>query len=188
VAETWRDKWSMIEVRWNTCFAECFDGYERVDGNPNQLRSLPPSVQRRDHAEQARLCKAAIEAMAQDLWALRDWLVQDPSTPLTREDLDAFIESADAFHIRSCADLATRVKHFQVDDRRRHLLTLEQVDDYEVEPPTLFRATRIYQGPRVDGSRTPTGDVDEYPDAIEMLRRARRDWVGFLRSNGMAPT
>lgn len=101
-------------------------------------------------------------------------------------------------HIRGCADLATRLKHHSVDDRKRNLLELVEATDFpDGEPPTFYAAEKILfldQDPnlaverRKRGEPRPqTGNRDSYPDAVEMLRRAKRDWTSFLVGQGLLP-
>ena len=134
-------------------------------------------------------CKGAIEALAQDLWALRDWLVKDPTAGLDAGDLNTFVNSPEGTHVRACADLATRLKHFQVDDAKRHLLELEPVHSVKQGVPITFKAVKVYQHPSrppVGTPRVPTGDTDVYEDAVEMLRRAARSWNEFLISKSLS--
>jgi hypothetical protein len=135
----------------------------------------------------AQRCKAAIEALAQDLWALRDWLIQDTTSGLDAVDVDGFLDSPDGYHVRSCGDLATRVKHFRVDHSKKHLLELERIDQVKDDVPIVFRAVRVFQQPAAKrgAERAATGDTDQYEDAVEMVRRAIRGWNAFLRERSL---
>ncbi|TXI08286.1 MAG: hypothetical protein E6Q76_07505 [Rhizobium sp.] len=168
--ETWKNKWAMIESRRETCLSECLTGHRTTD-------SLVVRVS-------VRKCRDAIEALAQDLWALRDWLVNDPSSGLKAADVDAFLHSAGGYHIRACGDLATRAKHFAVNDNKKHLLQLQEVKAEKDGVPIVFKAVRIYHTPadKRGDERVPTGSTDEYEDAVEMCRRALEQWRTFLVS------
>lgn len=109
--------------------------------------------------------------------------MKDPTSGLTATDLNAFVESPEGTHVRACADLATRLKHFRVTSRRRHLLELEEAGEIKQGVPIVFRAVKIHQHPLPEIppgdpqptrplDRLPTGDTDTYEDAVEMLRRA----------------
>lgn len=176
VAETWADKWRLIETRWHACVEECWSGRTEVD----------QAGVARVHVSAPR-CKAAIEALAQDLWALRDWLIQDATSGLDAAAVDGFLDSPDGYHVRSCGDLATRAKHFRVDDPKKHLLQLERADEVKDNVPIVFRAVRVFQQPAASrgGGRPATGDTDQYEDAVEMLRRAIRGWSAFLQERSL---
>jgi hypothetical protein len=128
--------------------------------------------------------------LALDLWALRDWLEHDPSNPLTKEHLDSFVSSSDGFHVRACADLATRIKHFRVDHSLRHFTALIPENDFSQSPPILFSVRKVYQAPWPQGAsrageRISTQDEDHYEDAMELMRRALSAWEAFLSQENL---
>lgn len=177
MAEKWQDRWHLIESRWQVCVDECWRG------TPQKAIGAAGGT-----LVDTLRCKGAIEALAHDLWALRDWLLKDPTSGLDASDLNAFVNSSEGFHVRACGDLATRLKHFQVDDARRHLLELKPVHTVKHGVPIVFKAVKVYQHPSMPpaGSpRAPTGDTDVYEDAVEMLRRAIRSWNEFLISKSL---
>lgn len=177
MAETWRHRWEMIESRWQVCVDACWNGVPRtVTGaaGGTYIDTLH--------------CQGAIEALAHDLWALWDWLLRDPASSLDFAELSAFLNSPDGYHVRACGDLVTRLKHFQVNDARKHLLELEPAHDMRQGVPIVFRAVRVYQHPSTTSRtapRVPTGDTDVYEDAVEMLRRAIGQWNEFLISKSL---
>lgn len=183
MAETWRDRWNMIEHRWEAVVKKCWRG------KLNPEHPEIPTFTKTD-------CKAAIEALAIDLWSFRDWLVNDDSSGLTAADVDDFVKDSSGYHLRSCADLATRLKHCRVDDRHRHLLELKFVGTTTPgEPPIMFSAERVFYAEesanqakqrRTAGTqRVPTANRDEYLDAVELLRRARLAWEQLLKARSL---
>lgn len=171
MGESWQDRWKMIEVRWKLCVRQ-------------SLRSHASSPVQPDPTEVLE-CKGSIEALAGDLWALRDWLINDPTSPLTEQQVNDFLDRAEQGHIRACSDLTTRLKHYSVNDPKKHLLELVPVSSHG--GAVRFRAVRTFQaGPMAKGAlRTATGDTDEYEDALEMIRRAIASWNDFLLSSGV---
>lgn len=173
-SETWKDKWRMIELRWDICIQECLKGSPDERGNTRLS---------------AGKCKAAIESVALDVWAFRDWLIHDTSSGLDSAVVDAFLNDAAGYHIRACSDLATRSKHFAVGDAKKHLLELHRVDAVKDNLPIVFRAKRVFQHPaQTRGAvRAPTGNTDEYEDAVEMVHRAIKQWRVFLTDRKLLP-
>lgn len=176
MAETWIDKWKTVRSRWETCQTECWRGHEQIDDTGQPIARIS-----------AQKCKDSIEALAQDLWALRDWLVHDSGVQLSQAIVDGFLDSSDGYHVRACSDLATRLKHFRVGDKRKHLLELVRVDQIKGGAPIVFRAVRLFQHALEPGekNRALTGSSDEYEDAVEMVRRAIIGWESFFTKNGI---
>jgi hypothetical protein len=150
----WQEKWERILSKYETCTRECIFDYK----------------------SDAR-CRDSLEAVLADVWNLKDWLANDDSVALTRDDLHAFLETPEAFHIRGCADVETRNKHLTVDDPRREdtRLVLEANHSHPSGLPVVFSARRLYKG---------SASYDEWEDAVEMARRAIEEWQAFLSSKG----
>ncbi len=121
-------------------------------------------------------CKDSIEAVMADIRNLKDWLVNDASARVGRSEIHALLNSPDSFNIRACGDLETQHKHLRVDDPKREntMLVLESNHAHPSGFPVVFSAPRYYKGQ----------DVDHWEDAVELARRALREWQEFLTKRG----
>lgn len=175
----------MLLHRWDTVLVECWRG-----------RPSPTDAERVEFRPMS--CKGAIEALAIDLWSIRDWLVNDPTASIDPDVISDFVTGPGGMHIRGCADLATRLKHHSVDDAKRNLLELVEVIEFpDGEPPIFYAAEKIIfldEDPNVATKRRKRGEPrpetanrDSYPDAVEMLQRAKSDWTSFLVGQGLLP-
>ena len=154
--QSWKDKWKSINSKFATCTAECITSY---------------------HSDEK--CKDSIEAAIADIWNLKDWLVNDPATSISKADINTFLESSKSFHIRACGDLETRNKHFRVDDPKRENTTLvwKGIHDHPSGLPVIFGVTRIY--------KDNPDNKDHWEDAFELARRAIEEWKVFLKAQGL---
>ena len=151
---SWQDKWTSINSKLETCVTEC--------------RTCIRSDQK---------CKDSIEAVMSDLWNLKDWLEKDPVTAIPRADMNAFIETPQAFNIKGCGALTTLDKHHSARNADRNNTTIKNEqralakDGY----PIVFSATRDW------GS----GNIDQWEDAVELALRAAMEWEAFLIGRGL---
>jgi hypothetical protein len=152
--KTWKDKWRSINSKFDTCKSECITAYHSDDK-----------------------CKDSIEAVIADIWNLRDWLINDPVTPVPKADIDTFLSTA--FHISACGDIETMNKHLRVNDSHREntVLIWEGNHAHPSGFPVVFSVTRTYK----DGS----GSEDRWEDAFELARRAIEEWKRFLTERGL---
>ncbi len=155
VAQTWKDKWESINSKFDTCKFECITHY-RSDNK----------------------CKDSIEAVIADIWNLKDWLANDPTTNVSKAEIDALLNTAEFFHINACGDIETKQKHYRVDDPHREPAELiwEGNHNHPSGYPVIFSITRTYK----DGSGT-----DHWKDAFELARRAIGQWNNFLIKRGL---
>lgn len=151
VTQTWKDKWKSINSKFDTCKHECITHY-RSDEK----------------------CKDSIEAVIADIWNLRDWLANDPTTEVTLHDINSFLDTH-VSHIKACGDIEAKQKHYRVDDRRHEDIKLiwEGNHNHPSGLPVIFSVTRVYR----DGTGT-----DHWEDAYELVRRAIEEWKKFLES------
>ena len=151
---TWSDKWTGILSKLESCGAEC-----------------------RTSFRSSQKCKDSIEAVMADLWQLKDWLEGDPAVSIPRADLNAFLGTPGAFHIRGCGDLTTLDKHFIVKNKNRENTTLrhENVLEHGDGVPLVYSATRDYGD----------GNIDHWEDAVELAIRATSEWEAFLTGRGL---
>lgn len=151
--QTWKDKWESIKSKFATCRSECVTGY-RSDSK----------------------CKDSIEAVAADIWNLKDWLANDPSAGVPVADINALL--SESSHIRACGDIETKQKHYHVHDPKRENIELIWKGNHAHPSgfPVIFSVTRTYK----DGSGT-----DTWEDAFELARRAIEEWAKFLAKRGL---
>lgn len=121
-------------------------------------------------------CKDSIEAVIADIWSLRDWLINDPVTPVPKADIDTFL--ATTFHISACHDIETKRKHYRVDDPRLENTELiwEGNHKHPSGLPVVFSVTRKYKD---------SSSEDHWEDAFELARRAIEEWKKFLTNRGL---
>jgi hypothetical protein len=153
---SWKEKWKSINSKFATCTKECVTEYHS------------------DHK-----CKDSIEAVIADIWNLKDWLVNDTSTGVSRRDIEKLLESPQAFNLRACGDLETRTKHLRVDDPRRENTQLVWKGNHRHPSglPVIFSVTRVY--------KDNPGNEDHWEDAFELARRAIEEWRAFLTGKGL---
>ena len=96
VAQTWKDKWKRINSKFDTCKSECITHYRSDDK-----------------------CRDSIEAVIADIWNLKDWLANDPITNVSKDEIDALLNTGEFSHISVCGDIETQQKHLRVDDTHR---------------------------------------------------------------------
>jgi hypothetical protein len=146
-----KEKWESIHSKFDTCTCECLTNY-RSDAK----------------------CKDSIEALMADIWNLKDWLLNDATSGVSKSEMNTFLISSDAFHLGACADLETQNKHFKVtnEHRNRTILSLEGNHKHESGYPVVFSVTRYYEN--------APSSADRWEDAFELARRAIDEWKGFL--------
>jgi len=150
VAQTWKDKWKRINSKFDTCKSECITHYRSDDK-----------------------CRDSIEAVIADIWNLKDWLANDPTTNVSKAEIDALLNTGEFSHISACGDIETKQKHYRVDDTHRENTELiwEGKHNHPSGYPVIFSVTRKYK----DSSST-----DRYEDAFELAKRAIEQWKKFL--------
>ena len=156
--EDWKEKWRRIESKFATCQQECVTAYQSDDK-----------------------CRDAIEAVMADIWNLKDWLINDPTTSVTKQDINGvFLPSPESFNIRACGDIETKSKHLKVDDPRRENTELiwEGNHDHPSGFPVVFSVTRVY--------KDEPANTDHWEDAYEVARRAIEEWKQFLAKKSLA--
>ncbi len=153
---SWNEKWQSINSKFDTCTKECITAYYSDDK-----------------------CKDSIEAVIADIWNLKDWLVYDTSTGVSRRDIEKLLESPQAFNLRACGDLETRSKHLRVDDPKRENTQLVWKGNYSHPSglPVIFSVIRVY--------KDNLGNEDQWEDAFELARRAIEEWKVFLTGKGL---
>ena len=151
---SWKEKWKSINSKFDTCTKECVTAYHSDDK-----------------------CKDSIEAVIADIWNLKDWLAKDPTTNVSRTEVNAFFDK-EGFNIRACGDIETKQKHYRINDPRREdtKLIWEGNHNHPSGLPVIFSVTRTYR----DGSGT-----DHWEDAFELARRAIGEWSKFLIKKGL---
>ncbi len=154
VSQTWRDKWKRINSKFDTCRSECITHYRSDDK-----------------------CRDSLEAVIADIWNMKDWLANDPTTNVSKSEIDAAL-TGELSHISVCGDIETKQKHYRVDDPHREYteLILEGKHNHPSGYPVIFSVTRKYK----DSSST-----DHYEDAFELARRAIEQWKKFLIKRGL---
>ena len=117
----WKEKWKSINSKFDTCTRECVTAYISDEK-----------------------CKDSIEAVIADIWNLKDWLINDASSKVSRLDINKLLTSSNAFHIGACGDLETRNKHLRVDDPRRENTQLVWKGNHRHPSglPVIFSVTR----------------------------------------------
>ena len=150
VAQTWKDKWKRINRRFDTCKSECITHYRSDDK-----------------------CRDSIEAVIADIWNLKDWLANDPTTNVSKAEIDALLNTGEFSHISACGDIETRQKHYRVDDPHRENTELiwEGKHNHLSGYPLIFSVIRKYKD---------SNSTDSYEDAFELPRRAIEQWKKFL--------
>lgn len=145
----WKEKWTSIISKFDTCTKECVTAYHSDDK-----------------------CKDSIEAVIADIWNLKDWLYKDPTTNVSKAEIEALFNT-ELSHISVCGDIETKQKHYHVDNRHRENteLILEANHNHPSGYPVIFSVIRKYK----DNSST-----DRYEDAFELARRAFEQWKVFL--------
>jgi len=149
--DSWKGKWKSINSKFDTCTKECVTHYRSDDK-----------------------CKDSIEAVIADIWNLKDWLINDTSSGVSRPDIDKLLDASHLSHIRACGDLETKNKHLRVDDPRRENTQLIWKGNHSHPSgfPVIFSVTHI--------DKDNPGNEDHWEDAFELARRAINDWKGFL--------
>lgn len=122
-------------------------------------------------------CKDSIEAVIADIWNLKDWLTEDVNAHVSQAEIYDFIYNR-ACHITACGDIETKQKHCKVKNLRREPTELiwEGKHDHPSGLPVIWSVTRTYK----DGTGT-----DHWEDAYELVRRAIKQWRGFLEEKGL---
>ena len=107
---------------------------------------------------------------------MKDWLSNDPFTPLPKADIDAFLSTTS--HISACGDIETKQKHYNVNDPHRQNTELiwEGNHKHPSGLPVVFSVTRKYKD---------SNNKDYWEDAFEVVRRAIEEWKKFLTSRGL---
>ncbi len=154
IAQTWKDKWKSINSKFGTCTSECITHYRSDDK-----------------------CKDSIEAVIADIWNLKDWLINDPTASVPKDDIHDFLDK-EGFNIRACGDLETKQKHYRVTSllRENTELIWEGNHNHPSGLPVIFSVTRKYND---------SGSTDHWEDAYELARRAVEEWRKFLVRRGL---
>jgi len=152
---TWKDKWTSINSKFDTCTSECITHYRSDDK-----------------------CKDSLEAVIADIWNLKDWLARDPAAHVPRADINAFLDT-EAFHICACGDIETVQKHSHADSPQREDTELiwEGIHDHPSGHPVIFSVTRKY--------KDNPNNIDHWEDAWELAKRAIKEWRKFLTKRGL---
>jgi len=154
VAQSWRDKWERINSKFDTCKSECITHYRSDDK-----------------------CRDSIEAVIADIWNMKDWLANDPTTNVSKSEIDALL-TGELSHISVCGDLETKQKHFRVKNQHREPTELiwEGKHNHPSGYPVIFSVTRRYRG---------SSSTDHYEDAYELAKRSIEQWRKFLTKKGL---
>jgi len=153
---TWKHKWKSINSKFETCKVECITAYRSDDK-----------------------CKDSIEAVIADIWNLRDWLINDPSVGIPRNDIYDFVNHGEAFHIRACGDLEVKHKHLRIDDPKHENTELiwEGNHNHPSGYPVVFSVIRRY--------KDNPENIDKWEDAFELVMRAIGEWQVFLTTKNL---
>jgi len=154
-AQTWKDKWVSINSKFDTCKSECITHY-RSD----------------------QKCKDSIECVIADIWNLKEWLINDPTTNVPKTEIYPLLNTGEFFHISACGDIETFQKHYNVINTRRENTELiwESNHSHPSKLPVIFSVTRRYKD---------NNDEDHWEDAYELARRAINEWKKFLTEKGL---
>ncbi len=155
MAESWEDKWRSINSKFDTCISECITHYRSDDK-----------------------CKDSIEAVIADIWNLKDWLANDPTTNVSMPEIHALLNTGEFSHISACGDIETRQKHYRVNNLHRENTKLILVDKHNHPSgyPVIFSVVRKYK---------ESSSKDIYEDASELAKRAIEQWKKFLTKRGL---
>ena len=149
---TWRDQWERVERRLNDVRAV----YRGAPGG------TPAAVD-------------AVQSFFESVHHLKDWLGNDPTSPLTRADGDALIESSN--ELKLCADLANGSKHFG--------LTRTRTGDLGTDV-TRNDAT-VFVGTGTSAHRFYIESRGVELDVLDVAEVAVATWAHHLATKGLLP-
>lgn len=155
---TWQAQWERI-FRWRA----------RVDRNTNQC--MPEEHGTLEGEDD-------VHALFQAIWHLKDWLHNDDTIPLTKGDVDTWVNGDAKLMLRVAVDVANGTKHMKLDNKRAEGSDLTRKDMY-VHVGRGLTNTFYVEDRRVAGREWP---------ALDLADASIAEWRAFLASHGLTPS